>query len=452
MKTTISTWAIAASMATLLALACGSNIDSSGDLMGANESTSSSSGASNNASSRSSREATDPSDPGAQKTGLPCDVDAVLRKKCQTCHAADPVYGAPQALVTYADLSKSGLMDRVLARVKDSARPMPPQPKPLLTAQEIATLESWKSGGLKQSEETCSSGAVEAAAQKLPCTPDQVAISKAPFTMPQGQMDQYMCFGMDVPVSAKRHITAFGPHVDNTKILHHILLFQSDTSYGDGMKECAALQSAQWKLMAGWAPGGTNLVLPDVAGFPEEVGTVHWIVQLHYNNVHNLSGEKDNSGFDICTTDKLRANDAGILAPGSVNFSIPARATCGVTRSYTLPSSFKTPINFFNASPHMHTHGTAMKTTKTSGGATEDIFNQPNFTFENQANFPISKTAKAGDKLTNTCTFKNTGDTTVRFGENTADEMCFDFLAYYPENKGVGWADPAISLLPVGCN
>lgn len=402
-------------------------------------------------SSGGSTTTTSPTDPGPLKTGIPCDVDNILRKKCQTCHSEDPQYGAPQALVTYAQLKNANTLERVVARIKDQARPMPPQPKAMLTADEISTIDSWIRSGAKESAETCNSGATEAAAQKLPCTPDQIVISKTKFTMPTGKADQYVCFGMDIPIAQKRHITAFGPHVDNTKILHHILLFQADSSYGDAMRECAALSSAQWKLMAGWAPGGTNLVLPEVAGFPEEKGTTHWIVQLHYNNVGNLSGQVDNSGFDICTTDQLRPNDAGILAPGSVNFSIPARATCGVTKSYTLPSSFRTPINIFNSSPHMHSRGIAMKTTKTSGGKTEDIFDQPNFSFENQANFPVTKTAKAGDKLTNTCTFKNTSDGTIKFGEDTADEMCFNFLAYYPNNPAVGWATPAISLLPTGC-
>jgi hypothetical protein len=30
------------------------------------------------------------------------------------------------------------------------------------------------------------------------------------------------------------------------------------------------------------------------------------------------------------------------------------------------------------------------------------------------------------------CTWKNPGDTTIAFGENTGDEMCFDFIGYYP--------------------
>ena len=48
--------------------------------------------------------------PGAVETtatGLPCDVDKVLKSRCQTCHASDTRYGASAPLVTYEDLQKT---------------------------------------------------------------------------------------------------------------------------------------------------------------------------------------------------------------------------------------------------------------------------------------------------------------------------------------------------------
>ena len=41
-------------------------------------------------------------------TGLPCEVDAILKTRCQTCHAAEPKYGASAPLVTWQDLQKPG--------------------------------------------------------------------------------------------------------------------------------------------------------------------------------------------------------------------------------------------------------------------------------------------------------------------------------------------------------
>jgi hypothetical protein len=41
------------------------------------------------------------------QTGLPCDVDAILRNRCQTCHSSPTKYGASVPLVTVDDLQKA---------------------------------------------------------------------------------------------------------------------------------------------------------------------------------------------------------------------------------------------------------------------------------------------------------------------------------------------------------
>ncbi|MBX3189073.1 MAG: peptidylglycine alpha-amidating monooxygenase [Labilithrix sp.] len=397
----------------------------------------------------------DPSSPGTEivtgpngnpvettATGLPCDVDKVLKTRCQTCHSAETKYGASAPLVTHADLQKSGpgasagkkIYELVSERIKDEARPMPPSPNPLLTADELATLDGWIKAGAKASSDTCTSERAGDGVKPLSCKPDTTLVAGAKFTMqPGAPLDQYVCFGVDINLPAKRHVTALAPKVDNTKILHHILLFQAPKSEPSTPTACSAFGSAAWKLVAGWAPGGNNLELPPEAGFPEEKGVTHWVLQLHYNNALNLPGQTDQSGYDLCTTENLRPNDAGVVAFGSTRFNIPPRATHAIRCDYTLPSTFN-GVKLFNASPHMHTRGSAMSTHRLPGGtgAPEKIFEMPNFNFENQANFPITASVAPGDVMRTRCTWKNPGDATIGFGEGTGDEMCFDFIGYYP--------------------
>jgi hypothetical protein len=375
------------------------------------------------------------------KTGLPCDVDKVLKSRCQTCHASQTQYGASAPLVTYEDLQKAGpggsagqkVHELVKARIHDPARPMPPTPNPLLTKEELGTLDAWFAGGAKPSTDTCSNAKPDDGVKPLNCTPDTTLKATAPYAMPVGEVDQYVCVGVDINLTKKRHITALAPRLDNKTILHHILLFQSPKAESGTPTPCAAFGSAAWKLVAGWAPGGNNLELPVEAGFPEEKGATHWVVQLHYNNAKSLAGQLDNSGYDLCTTETLRPNDAGVTAFGSTKFTIPPRSTTTVKCDYKLPSTFQ-GVKFFNASPHMHTRGTAMSTERLPGGtgAPEKIFANPNFSFENQANFPISASVAPNDVMRTRCTWKNPGDTALSFGENTGDEMCFDFIGYYP--------------------
>ncbi|MCA9586308.1 MAG: peptidylglycine alpha-amidating monooxygenase [Myxococcales bacterium] len=379
---------------------------------------------------------------GKTATGLPCDIDATLKQKCQTCHGASPSFGASAPLVTHADLMKdwpSGkkVYELALARMKDDARPMPPVPNPRIAGAELTAFESWVKGGAQPSSDRCDARAPEnkGGVKPLSCKADTLLKSKTPFTMQVGApLDQYICFGVDIDLSKKRHVIGLAPKVDNTKILHHILLFQSSTSFGDTPKECAAFGSAAWKLVAGWAPGGDNLELPPEAGFPQEKGTTHWVMQLHYNSGSmGNKPETDNSGYELCTTENLRANDAGVLAFGSTKFNLPPRSNSEISCDYTLPNTFS-GVKFFNASPHMHTRGDSMSTQRLPGGkgTPEMIFDQPKFDFENQANFKITASVAPGDVMRTKCGFKNPSDATIGFGEGTNDEMCFNFIGYYP--------------------
>lgn len=376
------------------------------------------------------------------QTGLPCDVDQVLKTRCQTCHASEPKYGASTALVTYADLQKAGpggssskkVYELVKERIHDSARQMPPSPQPKLTDKEMGAIDSWISGGAKSSGDVCKNDVPKDGVKPLSCKVDTTLKATKPFTMQAGgALDQYVCFGVDTNTDKKRHVIGLAPKVDNHTIVHHILLFQTKTAEKTEPFACDAFGSAAWKLVAGWAPGGDNLELPPEAGFPAEAGTTHWVVQVHYNNAKNATGATDNSGYDLCTTDQLRPNDAGVLAFGSTKFSIPPRSTTTIKCDYKLDNRFAN-VKFFNASPHMHTRGAAMSTERLAGGngTPEKIFEQSNFSFEAQANFPITKSATTGDVMRTRCTWKNPGDTTIGFGEGTGDEMCFDFIGYYP--------------------
>jgi hypothetical protein len=132
------------------------------------------------------------------------------------------------------------------------------------------------------------------------------------------------------------------------------------------------------------------------------------------------------------------------MAFGTINISIPPRASLTATCDYTIPTG--TPdLHLFSATPHMHTLGTAMTTTK-MGAAGATIVSQPAFSFQTQLAYPTSVDLAAGDVVETACTWQNSTDSTVSFGENTSNEMCFDFVAYYPAiTSGLfSWITPSV--------
>lgn len=393
---------------------------------------------------------------GAQSRGLPCDVAEVLDASCTSCHGATPTFGAPMPLVTLADLQAPAPSDPgrkvyelVGERIHDAARPMPQRPNPPLDTKALAVLDGWIGAGAPAGSETCGGGGSPTAPppKTLSCAPDVALRPQTSFAVPSTQSDLYVCYGVDVPVSSKRHVVAVGPHVDNSKVLHHIVLMQVENAVSTTPAPCSPGAIMQGRMLYAWAPGGEPLELPQAAGFPME-GTAHYMVQIHYNNAQALPNQVDATGVDFCTTSELRANDADVVAFGSMKFNIPARGELDLGCDYKIPQQLAGKT-MFAAMPHMHQLGTSMATEviPAGGGSPVDLGAQAAWDFQNQDYFPVSAVTKAGDNVHTRCTWKNPGDTAVTWGENTSDEMCWSFTLYYPRvTSGLWqWALPSVT-------
>lgn len=95
-----------------------------------------------------------PDDEGEDEVNLPCDVEKLLRTRCQSCHSSPPTAGATVPLITYADLTaRSQILSSVtvaarsLQRMQDSLAPMPPAPASPATSADIARLQAWLQAG-----------------------------------------------------------------------------------------------------------------------------------------------------------------------------------------------------------------------------------------------------------------------------------------------------------------
>lgn len=100
--------------------------------------------------------------------GLPCDVHALLRGHCQTCHGETQMNGAPMPLVTRADLMARSIADPTqtfaqiaVLRMQSTSAPMPPEPASPVSAPEIMAMQAWIAAGY--SESTCDGSMPDAA-------------------------------------------------------------------------------------------------------------------------------------------------------------------------------------------------------------------------------------------------------------------------------------------------
>jgi hypothetical protein len=388
--------------------------------------------------------------------GLPCDVSDVLVAKCQSCHSDPPKFGAPMPLVDRDDLLAAPTIEAtaathasvglaVIDRIESEAAPMPPPPGALDDAEK-QLLRSYVEAGMPASDEQCggTGGGGTGGYPPLDCEPDVALVPAAPYTMPQTSVDEYVCFGVEMDSSIARHITAIAPRIDNETILHHILFMQAPDPVSAQGTSCN-FTNTDWKLLYAWGPGTEALVLPEEAGFPVGPGNPgHFVIQTHYNNVAQLVGETDQSGIDLCTTTELRPYDADIMAFGGVNFSDigpnqEATLECTTPIPSIVDSAF--PVTIFQAWPHMHELGREFTSViEKAGGGTIPLADVPNYDFEYQIAYPTNAVLDVGDSVRTRCTWQNTTSNPVGFGEGTGDEMCFNFVGYYPRVELPQWS------------
>lgn len=392
---------------------------------------------------------------------LPCDVNDVVVTHCQTCHAATPVYGAPMPLVTHADWVAPAIsnpaeqvLQRAMARVHDTASPMPPITQPPLDAPSLATLDAWLAAGAPAGTTgTCTPPPPPPPPDTLPCTPTHTFLSHAsgdetaPFALPVGSTNQYMCFVWRSPFTTSQQATAWGPVIGDERVVHHWILWRTTTAQTDGFAGPCNVPSNAAFLM-GWAPGGGVFEMPPDVGLElrEGTGDEYLILQLHYNNPMGHADVLDHTGVELCTTDTPRAQAAGVLALGTTRLNIPPRSS-DVSMTGTCPSLLtnllSAPLHVISSGPHMHQLGRRFVTDLLPGGtgAPENMVTIDAWNFGDQIAYTYDppRIINPGDALRTTCTYSNPGADTVSFGERTEDEMCFNFMMVYP-----------IDILPAG--
>ena len=371
---------------------------------------------------------------------LPCAVDDVLARRCRECHSSPTKHGAPMSLVTLADLHDASfsakdepVFRRIAARIHDDDQPMPQPPNARLDAHDMGVLDAWIAADAPAGDACTTAPAAADDTPKLSCTPDVHMTPASAYEMPADSDDRYVCYGFDVPIGDKRHVTAIAPKLDNQGIIHHLVLFEAPKSVPNTPGGCDLAAMYKWRLLYGWAPGTGALELPPEAGYPAE-GTAHFVVQLHYSNPKKLDGQRDASGFEFCTTSTLRPHDADALVFGDDKFTIPARGALERNCDYTVADGLP-DLHVFAALPHMHQIGAAISSNV--GGV--DLGTRDPWDFNNQIYVPVNATLHPGDVVHTRCAWKNPNDTPVTFGPYTTDEMCYSYTLYWPRIEASGW-------------
>jgi hypothetical protein len=202
-----------------------------------------------------------------------------------------------------------------------------------------------------------------------------------------------------------------------------------------------------------WGVGGNSLILPPEAGYligaKNDSSVIQYLLlEIHYNHPSASSGRVDSSGVIFHFTEHLRPNHAGSLVLGNIGNDeapIPAntanyrvQADCPSTCTNLWPH----PITVFGDFLHMHQLGSMIWSTQHRDNQTVsgDINRIEYWDFQFQDYTPINRVIEPGDRLNLNCIYDTTlKSNETRFGINSDDEMCLEFMAYYPRFEGLNF-------------
>ncbi|KAI9347697.1 PHM/PNGase F domain-containing protein [Obelidium mucronatum] len=252
----------------------------------------------------------------------------------------------------------------------------------------------------------------------------------------------YLCTHFEAPADRKYHVVQY------EALVHHLVLYGcvgKPNKIGDVYPCLANMEALCSRFTLAWAPGVGTTLFPEEAGFAIGVGTnaiQYFSLQIHYNNPTGAVGIVDGSGMKLYYTSVLRKFDIGVLTLGNYDINIT-----GNKNSYTMtnwnicPSTctkqFPQNLTVVSTAFHMHTLGYNI-TTRHIRGDKEliplGIRKYYDFSLLFRRLTPTLLLCP-GDNLLTQCTYIPTAGVrknVTTFGESTNDEMCFNFLTYYP--------------------
>lgn len=388
------------------------------------------------------------------------DVLPRIERYCGSCHGARPDFGAPTSLLEHASLLETRadgqrLVDHIAARLASGT--MPPVGMPRPPEAELDAIAGWASCGAIDVPEA--SGLVVSAPPFLapetaPSGLETLDFVAGEYAVGPDVRDDYHCFVFDADVPSDRFVRRFEMVYDETRVLHHVVLLRDperrampgdfDCYDGSGMP-------AGSQYLYAWAPGQDAIEFPE-GGLRVSPGE-RFIVQVHYNNGASLPDVRDSSGVRLYLGPP-EGTEYGMIAIGPTWFSVPARSRRAVESRCTVREDSR----LFVGAPHMHLLGSEFhQSIRREDGTREPIVDLRGWSFETQLFYALGTQLHRGDVITTSCTFDNTTSDTVTAGEDTTDEMCFDFAYVTPPpadrycDEGENDRPTDVAYLPSDC-
>lgn len=359
----------------------------------------------------------------------------ITQQKCAGCHTAGGI--GPFALDSYT--SAKPMAAAMSADVQNGKMPpwMPAASCGMtyvedrrLSADAIAVIKAWAEQGAPEGDPADAPAPLDGGVGQLAWV-DQTVMPAAGYMPSATETDDYHCSLIDPTLASDRFVVGYQVLPQSRAEVHHVILYavkradaQAKNAGGQGW-QCFGGSGIQDEIfIGGWAPGSGAVTFPSGTGIRVPSDYVY-VMQVHYNTTNGRSLDQTAMQLQYANTPVLEATVAPVLDYG---FNVPAGAM-GYTPSempVMTPNPYGVPIRIWGVFPHMHTHGTHINVTSPDGC----LIDIPNWDFHWQQQYFFSQpvTVQPNAQVGLSCTWNNTTNAALHWGEGTADEMCLAFL------------------------
>jgi hypothetical protein len=238
--------------------------------------------------------------------------------------------------------------------------------------------------------------------------------------------EQYLCYASTL--TEDMTVNAFASEI--APFVHHLIFSRARAPEPEGFAECDVTFRNSWEPLFISGAGDTKLEFPEDAASVMTAGT-QLVLQMHLLN----TSDKPVSGTTLINMRRTSIENPRRVSTavfGTAAVSLPANkesevvGTCAVKQDIQLIAGF----------PHMHLLGTGLRfEIGKSKDKLEEVFKRDPYDFDNQSIEKLDVKLSAGDMARVSCTYNNTHDQTISYGESTLNEMCY-FIGFAVDSRG----------------
>jgi peroxiredoxin len=371
-------------------------------------------------------------------------IARILQNRCVECHRPGEV--APFALMSYDEVVGWGEMIREVV----SEERMPPwfaNPKhgqfandARLTDEEKLAIANWVENGCPEGDPSdLPEPRKFVDGWQIPQPHQIIYMSEKPYQVPAEGEVAYQYFSVDPGWTEDKWIQTTECRPGDRSVVHHIIVFVDKPGGAQDFSERGGI--------GGYAPGARPYIAPEGTAIFVPAGS-QLRFQMHYTP--NGSAREDRSCIGVVFADpaKVKRRMSGGVV-GNVSFVIPPGAD---DHEVTAKKKFARDTILLNLTPHMHLRGKSFRfELEYANGTREILLDVPRWDFNWQLRYELAtpKLVPAGTRMHCTARFDNSTENlanpdpteSVRFGDQTWEEMMFGFYTAVDPNEQISLAN-----------